>query len=141
MFKIVKNSTYNGLVREVATLRDSNARLVEDIKLVEQVNESLKAKIAQQDDFLAASRTKINACADTKKHLRGQIEQKNAEIAKLKEQLTDLQFELKKARKEVAIPTSSGLRKPAAEQPAAEVPAEKPKRPRTYKKRTPKAGK
>lgn len=136
MFKIVKNSTYNGLVREVATLRDSNARLVEDIKLVEQVNESLKAKIAQQDDFLAASRTKINACADTKKHLRGQIEQKNAEIAKLKEQLTEAQFQLKLAKKEVAIPTSSGLRRPAAEKPATEKPAK-----RTYKKRTPKAGK
>lgn len=130
MFKIVKKSAWNEQAHEVVTLREVNARLSGDITLVERANVSLRDKMSSMEGFMQAQRTKINACADTKKHLRNVIEEKNAEIKKLKEQLTEAQFQVKVANKEIVIPTSSGLRKPAEAKPAAEAPQK-----RTYKSR------
>lgn len=137
------------MVQQIESARDTNARLNKDVAALEGANLSLRNQVAQQEDFLGAARVKINACADTKKYLRGQIEEKNAEIKKLKEQLAEAQFQTKVAKKEAIIPTSSGIRKPAAEATVTEVPVAKvlagevpaPTAKKPYKKRTPKAGK
>ncbi len=118
------------MVQQIESARDTNARLSEDIRALEGANASLRNNVVENTNVILEQRTKINACADTKKYLRGQIEEKNAEIAKLKEQLAEAQFQTKVAKKEVVLPSSSGIRKPAAEKPAAEAPKK-----RTYKRK------
>jgi chromosome segregation ATPase len=130
MFKIVKNRTWDGLVQEVNTLRKKKATVETEIIAARDAwstSENRARKLSQDNSML---RTKVNACADTKKYLRGKIDEQSAEIKKLKEQLTEAQFQLKVAKKEVEIPTASGVRKPAAAQPAAETPQK-----RTYKRK------
>lgn len=139
MFKIVKNSTWSNLVQEVNQLRTKNSSLDKEILAVREGWTTAENRAKWLGGQNTSLQTKVNACADTKKHLRGKIEEQTAEIKKLKEQLTEAQFQLKLAKKEFAIPTSSRVRKPAAELPAAETPAPVAKKP--YKKRTPKAGK
>lgn len=137
MFKIVKKSAWNEMAHEVVTLREANARLVNDIPLVEKANASLLDRLSKAEDFMSAQRTKINACADTKKYLRGKIEEQTAEIKKLKEQLADAKYQLRLANKLDMTPKAEQA--PPAEQQAEPTPAPAAKKP--YKKRTPKAGK
>jgi chromosome segregation ATPase len=135
MFKIVKKSAWNEQAHEVATLREANARLSGDITLCERANVSLRDKISSMEGLMGVQRTRINACQDTKKYLKGQLEERFATIDKLKKELADTQFQLKVARKEVEIPTSSDLNTAAL--PAEVVPTPQPaqKRKRTYTKR------